>query len=43
MTVKIDFLISPAYSVPPIRTSFLAKLTTTKTSESRAVRSPDSP
>ena len=30
MTVNIDFFISPAYRVPPIRTTFLPKLMTTK-------------
>jgi hypothetical protein len=30
MTLKIDFLISPAYSVPPISTSLRPKWTTMK-------------
>ena len=30
ITVKIDFLISPAYSVPPISTMFSAKFTRMK-------------
>ena len=33
MTVKIDFLISPAYCVPPTRTSRSAKFSTMKTSD----------
>ena len=33
ITPKMDFFISPAYSVPPISTSFLLKFTNTKTSE----------
>ncbi len=33
MTVKMDFLISPAYSVPPMRAIFLAKLTRMKAPE----------
>ena len=33
MTVKMDFLISPAYWVPPMRTSFWPKWMTMKTSE----------
>ncbi len=33
MAVKTDFLISPAYSVPPISTRPLAKSTRIKTSE----------
>ena len=32
-TVKIDFLTSPAYFVPPIRTIFLVKFKTTNASE----------
>ena len=30
ITPKMDFFISPAYCVPPISTSFLVKLTSTK-------------
>ena len=34
MTVKMDFFISPAYSVPPTRTSFLSKLRIMNVSDS---------